>query len=115
MTEQKPTDKQIKKFWAWCGFRLEADIDFFWWYLPDGGHLPLGEQPALDLNNLFKYAVPKLDELGYAFELYRWHEVDWKNAGYGARVYRYTPIVPQPTIMGDPALALFWAIWGVID
>ena len=57
-----PTKEQIQWFWEQCGFKLDDDGDFRWWYLPDGSHLSLDEDPLLDINNLFKYAVPKLIE-----------------------------------------------------
>lgn len=59
MPKDKPTQEELKKFWEWCGFRLDDGGDFKWWYKPEGDHLPLGEEPALDLNNLFQNAVPK--------------------------------------------------------
>jgi hypothetical protein len=46
---KEPTPEETEKFWEWCGFRLVGksitrSSDF----------------PDIDLNNLFKYAVPKL-------------------------------------------------------
>ncbi len=55
----KPTDEQVKEFWEWCGQERyycgkEIDIQHF---------------PRIDLNNLFKYAVPKaLDKLETRFD-----------------------------------------------
>lgn len=111
MVDKKPTEAQIKEFWEWCGVKLDDDGSFKWWYLPDGSHLPLGEEPALDLNNLFKYAVPKvrycdvtkIDTLNRSEEYVasvRYGEGTVGNTGYGRSK--------------DPALALFWAIWEVI-
>jgi len=104
MTE--PTQEQIKEFWEWCGFkRLPAKL----WNSPE---VPLyknesGEVraifPPIDLNNLFKYALPityiKLFTLGMGVrESYRkifemW--LDYFFDGYS---------------MED---ALFWACWQV--
>ena len=58
MTDRGIKESELREFWERCGFRLDDDGDFQWWYLPDGSHLPLGESPQLDLNGLFKYAVP---------------------------------------------------------
>lgn len=63
--EQQPTQEQIKEFWEWCGFKFihedytpihTAELQY-----PDG-HLEEwnGWGDLLDLNNLFKYAVPAL-------------------------------------------------------
>jgi len=61
----KPTDEQVKEFWEKCGCIIEpclhngekASTIIF----PDARHLTLYEiTKSIDLNNLFKYAVPKL-------------------------------------------------------
>ncbi len=106
----KPTDKQIKEFWKWCG------IDFF---ETDGslmGKTPIGGvfELKVDLNNLFKYAVPKLTQpnepfyfigLSYDAESSDWDvliaDVDEQGIEY-------------KTIDNDPALALFWACYEVM-
>jgi len=59
------TNEEIKKFWEWCGFtilkekewdlRRRARIGFIY---PNGGRYT--RLPSLDLNNLFKWAVPKV-------------------------------------------------------
>ena len=96
----EPTGAQIKEFWEWCSvphkhiagegiahYRLND-----WYY----GVLPI------DLNNLFKYAVPELE-----------HALVRTDAATG--------FLAEAGKMGtwwhgdkDPALALFWAIWEVI-
>lgn len=45
----EPTEEQIKRFWKHFGWQIEADIDGF-------------KLPEIDLNNIFKYAVPFLKE-----------------------------------------------------
>ena len=45
---KEPTEAQIEELWEWCGF---YDVE-------DGVPPPIGT-PPIDLNNLFKYAVPK--------------------------------------------------------
>ena len=86
----KPTEAQIKEFWEWCGYNWVT--------------YAMGEVPSLDLNNLFKYAVPKITDytLGKHFP-----------GGCYAEVYKDTKYHRGYSIDKDPALALFWAIWGV--
>uniref|UniRef100_A0A6M3L2Q5 Uncharacterized protein n=1 Tax=viral metagenome TaxID=1070528 RepID=A0A6M3L2Q5_9ZZZZ len=81
-----PTNKQIKEFWE----KLSPTPDDWrmyeiWLY---SGY------PPIDLNNLFKYAVPKLDQSRYYKAL--------------SSIFYYD------AIKEDPALALFWAIYQVI-
>jgi len=70
----KPTDKQVKEFWERFGFNFSHKAEnhnFFhgatgtyadFYLYPDGD---CGSLPPIDLNNLFKYAVPKLDQSRY--------------------------------------------------
>ena len=52
---KQPTQAQIKVLWKWCGLK-EGTCG--WLYDPDNRpDLPIF--PSIDLNNLFKYAVPK--------------------------------------------------------
>ena len=97
----KPTNEQIKEFWEGCGLEYEATKlnghpawsiygdDREWCethYIEEMGK-------SINLNSLFKYAVPKVDnQIGL---LHEW--------------------VDNIVIYGDPALALFWAIWNVIS
>lgn len=77
----KPTQKQIKKFWEGYGlYKKNGKVE--WW-----AELPF---PPIDLNNLFKYAMAKLDQSRYYKAL---SSIFLKN--------------------DDPALALFWALWQV--
>ena len=110
MLEAKdPSQEQIKEFWEWCGFRevysQTTPSYWLWWLSPEGSRMQ--KLPPIDPNNLFKYAVPKLTNCIVCFDtaeqrvsLYTVHK------GYtdNQRVYDK-----------DPALALFWAIYKIIE
>lgn len=59
----EPTQEQIKEFWERCGIEIAKFTD----RIPlerigEGGYMA----HPIDLNNLFEYAVPKLeDDIGY--------------------------------------------------
>ncbi|GAG87747.1 unnamed protein product [marine sediment metagenome] len=121
---KEPTAKQLKKFWEWCGFELEivsfntdpADLGGkrectvdHWHY---GANLWTVFPPTIDLNNLFKYAVPKLIELGYHLELC---DTTKPNEYRVAIKDRSFSLVGNLWWDNDPALALFWAIEKLID
>lgn len=134
MSENKePTDEQLKKFWEWCGFThieylrcsCHPDQKFHYWHDPKGQFF--ADIPALDLNNLFKYAVPKLQELGWMariqFSPLRDNDTgkqlyDW--TGYASLFYVKSDKTlaskhdTKEAINNKPELALFWAIWEVI-
>jgi len=111
-----PTDEQVKEFWEWCGFKHDVPFPELakrkdilnperftkeQWYIP-GAYC--GSVPDIDLNNLFKYAVPKL--LGYC--LFK----QGKN-----HVAMAIPFKGDSGICDNgetPTLALFWAIWEII-
>ena len=107
---EKPTDAQIKAFWEWCGLvqvnssastevsnsceAMALDRPINGWYKPDyekgtSKLISFRDAPIIDLNNLFKYAVPKLGSNDMAL-LAKW--------------------IRQVVEGKDPALALFWAI-----
>ena len=88
----KPTNEQIKEFWEWCG---QVTVRRVRSHEP-GSFRDQAYYPTLDLNNLFKYAVPKLDE-------------ETKKAVFDEWLY-----LMDVNRNEDPALALFWAIYGVI-
>ena len=95
MKAKKPTDAQSKEFWDECGVKPTKHYeqthlyhrDFYW------------EYPIVDLNNLFKYALLKLEEeIG-------WRKTkkllkSWISSLYGAEE--------------EDAYRLFRAIWEVI-
>jgi hypothetical protein len=65
-----PTKEEVKEFWERCGFLFEEHNSRFehWWTYtpPDQANLEWPERhqytgdPPLDLNNLSRYAIPKL-------------------------------------------------------
>ena len=99
----KLTDEQIKRFWEWCGFQKieNPTADLGWVYsAPDKNYLSLKGYPKIDLDHLgliFKYAVIKLEVNLRLQTLQQW----------------VTKICADYTL--DPALALFWAIYEVIE
>jgi len=128
--ENKPTQEQIREFWEWCGFYQEdgqSDMDgapYKVWKYPDSSlyDYGYGDCPKVltDLNNLFKYAVPRAcnyskddnmliikgqgkDTNSEPDDDGEWWEVEIEGCAgkYKAEAK-------------DPALALFWAIWEVI-
>jgi hypothetical protein len=111
MTDKEPTEKQLKKFWEWCGFKitkqkvLSANHTYVVctssWF--NGVEQSL---PDLDLNNIFKYAVPKIKH----FMLCDWREQ------FSCNVYTHTSDIPEediceryPAVEDTPVLAFFWA------
>lgn len=98
---KKPTQEKIREFWErYIPERAEA------------GRIVQGlPNISLDLNNLFKYAVPKV----YDMRLLRLNrfEGEWQTA-YLAQVR----LARQPWLLEvrdkDPALALFWAIYEAV-
>ena len=122
MTE--PTREQIKKLWEWCGFKEVFSKELWrferyketnhWWSAPNGRRFD--ELPPVDLNNLFKYAVPKLLPK-HDFSIYWVLDVDAQQGAWAismsCRGYGKNGIIRLRD--KDPALALFWAIWEVIN
>lgn len=116
----KPTESQLRQFWEWCGFHwvqkhFRVDLVEYggYWQSPFDTDERFGhfvQLPKIDLNTLFKYAVPKLEEFdfdgmtmwqstdGWVCELALQHDTDWRE-GQGK----------------DAALALFWAIYKLLD
>ena len=99
----KPTEEEIKRVWQWCGLWYEQP---YWMHknCEEGNCCFYGEYyqellKSINLNNLFKYAVPKaklqLGQRGLRRLLQEW----------GERII----------LNDDPALALFWAIYKVIE
>ena len=103
----EPTQEQIKRFWEHCGFEVildsytEAPTDR--WQIPSGGMINgrtwcFQNQVSINLNNLFRYAVPLLKET-----CEEWWDVivEWAKGITGN--YK------------KDTLALFWAIYKVIE
>ena len=112
----KPTKVQEQNFWEWCGlYQSEQQIHTGWWHYPDGS-IQHGF-PPIDLNNLFKYAVPKLAETKKRIE----YSIDFSILDWGKEANHYFAILQgSHQLLGtgedkDPALALFWAIYKVME
>ena len=106
----KPTEEsQIREFWEWCGLHQDSfgnisisnnepnTIEF----------LEYQEYPPVDLNNLWKYAIPKVLERGSNIHI---HIRTGRTKVVISNAFT-THMKTNP----DPALALFWAIEKVID
>ena len=102
---KQPTEAQIKEFWEWCGFGQNTTYGEGQFYnYPDGGSARL---PELDLNNLFKYAVPKV-----AMPVMLSTYLGETEAILPAYFPDEEDLMSEPLSIknNDPALALFWAI-----
>jgi hypothetical protein len=125
---KEPTQEEIKRFWDWCGFwydksqttGLVMDIG---WRNPDGKVLNgchISYLPSINLNSLFKWAVPKLslDKMRgkIEFSLYnnKWKCIlgDYGSSDWGSG---WQTDVFQVEFAETPALALFWAINKIIE
>jgi len=120
----KPTEEQIKEFWEWCGFKqlpkgkegfhFERGIKVMNWLSPNPDRQEWFYSqhflPRIDLNNLFKWAVPKL--LGLGLDIDIWNGLADKETRWGVGINSMIREVAKG-YEGDPALALFWAIWEV--
>jgi len=119
MTEKQPTQKQLKKFWEWCGLVEQESGSWYTDCFP--AEYVDCQVPSLDLNNLFKYAVPKLEyaEVNYGC-CQSFEDEDGKVI---SRDFTFEAAVSIGAFEEhnatcenkDPALALFWAIWKLID
>jgi len=121
----KPTQEQIKEFWKWCGLHeaLASDGEYHWF---DGDEIvsPTDDNhvPVVNLDNLFEWAVPKLQDNGHCVTLQ-----SYECSGYLAFVSEtvfsqrgsdgYDPFYKRVSEYEaeDPALALFWALWQVME
>jgi len=115
----KPTKEQIKKFWEWCGFYQERvkevyDIGYSTMWRNNKGYWH-SALPPIDLNNLFKYAVPKLIELNYSFDIWNGsHQMISLIDEWGVQLSLPTRVF-HTEIQETLALALFWAINKAIE
>ena len=111
----KPTEEQTKRLWERC--RLRKDGNF--WYDPKGKQLS-EELLPLDLNNLFRWAMPKLDHK-YAYVLMQDSICHEDEEFWACEIYKSCLLSWQTgerivTVDDkDPALALFWAIYKVME
>jgi hypothetical protein len=135
----KPTAKQVKIFWEWCGFKLnntsppdpiyslnspDGEQYNIWYAFRCGTNkrfdsaAVISIYPNITLNNLFKYAVPnpkiKTLMLGHYFR-YDGENGMPERDGYEASIFWDTMENVCVARDKDPALALFWAIWQLVD
>ena len=102
-----------KEFWEWCGFkptRLQSG-NMGWLYPPEYS-LERGYLPDSTLDNLFKYAVPKLIREGYSASLH----ASYFTGNYKGIIDKYDSDFRVDNIWDkDPAQALKKAIEKVIE
>jgi len=99
----EPTQEQIKEFWEWCGLTEFQNPILGDESISAKPSVPYIEPPNIDLNNLFKYAVPNTITMSLE-RTYGAHGDPFYIAKVGTEI-RVTN--------SDPALALFWALWQV--
>ena len=113
-----PSDKEMREFWEWCGFKRANKRAFHYewgkrvadWLYPADPPYTKRDLPELDLNNLFKYAVPKLSD-AWALRITKYVGSPLFHIELTYCTLKYDEIKREDK---DPALALFWAIWEVI-
>ena len=108
-----PTQEQIKEFWEWCGFLYGEPNEKTVTYPNGMEYYP----PDVDLNNLFKYAVPKLFNWSMAKDFELCSDTEIRETGL-TQASIQTLAFNNKEFRGsakhkDPTLALFWAIWNV--
>lgn len=100
-----------RKFWEWCGVKGECQIwDCFNKSEENCSVCPYWKYPPIDLNNLFKYAVPKVLTNG------RW--LGMVTVQYSEGVRYLWQVYPEKQEGGenkDPAIALYQAICKVME
>ena len=97
------TDEKIQWFWGQCGLvKIKRG-----WKLPNGDVL-LDIDPPIDPNNLFKYAVLKLEYVSLTKHIDEDNGSIWFEANAGRYLF---DALYQEEHNTDPALALFWAIY----
>ncbi len=115
----KPTDEQTKELWEWCGCQiveiretshLNSKLKIVF---PDGITFFVDSLLQLvDLNNLFQYAVLKLDMPVMLSTFNGETEVILPSYFPDAEDLMSEPLSVTDK---DPALALFWAIYKVLS
>jgi len=104
----KISDKELQEFWLRCGFRYERrerrNSHWHCWVSPDGKEEMT--YPPLDLNNLFKYALPtkEIPSFHLSYEYYLSGYI------YRAKVCHRSGIWREGQHQTDPAQALYHAI-----
>lgn len=114
----EPTDEQKREFWELCGltkFKNPIPGDESISAKPSILYI---EPPGIDLNNLFQYAVPKLDlcaEIHFTMSPVKGEReitVSINVPSYGK--YQSVSYKHYSWCDKDPALALFWAIYPIL-
>lgn len=113
--KEQPTKEQIKEFWEWYGVKGKYFVHDT--YGEFGGRVTGVKYPPIDLNSLFKWAVPKLQSK------FTYPEVSFEYGVHGnmtviCRVEYSSFVDKEMKIVAkvedkDVALALFWALWKV--
>jgi len=112
----EPTKEQIQWFWEQCEFKFQkSDRNRVGtWVYPN--YECEWSLPSIDLNNLFKYAVPKLrtihNDLKVLFvfgSVSRCAIFKWDKKYSRKKNFEWLLIGERTD--DDPALALFWAIY----
>lgn len=107
----KLTKEQIQRLWEKCGLKSVQLFDGRWLHIVDGDACYLD----LDLNNLFKFAVPQLGVKSITFDGF--DEWNCTLCTYASSVKfvdflgkpQKTHSITESSI--DPVLALFWACY----
>lgn len=89
----KPTETQLRQFWAQCGIYEDADK---WWVYPD--RLKRRNKPDLSLDSLFRYVLPMV-----------YREVGEDKLT--SILQEWVDEVVLHTDFKDSALTLFWMVY----
>lgn len=103
-----PSEAELERLWRWCGFKALDEPDALGlqlWQYPKERRQSFS-LPSLDLNSLFRYAVPQVQAVRSPIRLNWWRGRSWWQADIGATIEVRDE---------DPALALFRAIQAVIE
>jgi len=116
----KPTEEQIRELWEWCGLRYEQP---YWLNddCPEGTCAFYGEYyrellGTITLNNLFKWAVPKLTKKGFHIET-RTYSGEVKGIQGKCSWVAIQKELEEPIWFTSAELedALFWAIYRIME
>ena len=97
------TDEDKKLIWEWCGIHFVNVLAYAAWVDRDGNQVVHPDFIPFDLNNLFKYVVPKLVENLWFIDIHISDEtlVALKNYGKARQVAESMPEfdIDVPTIL----------------
>ena len=121
---KEPTEEEERKrFWEWYGFYIQPDKEYPQCeelFAPDGEHVMSSVKilpchyPPIDLNNLFKYAVPKyIDEKCFTLHIDDIEAFDYLCADWKEGILKTAENVGKRAYKLHFDLALFWAIYKV--